>query len=58
MAITPCEPCDCVSPNIPNDLFKQQVLIVLCAILDALQNPPLSLEEKAATNESETPITK
>lgn len=35
MALTPCEPCECIPANIPNDKFKQDVLVILCAILEA-----------------------
>src|SRR5574340_961961 len=35
MAITPCVPCGCIPGNIQEQTFKQDVLIVLCAILAA-----------------------
>lgn len=36
MAITPCAPCSCIPGNIPNDKFKQDVEILLCAIAAAV----------------------
>lgn len=36
MALTPCAPCNCIPGNIPDDVFKQNTLIVLCEILDVL----------------------
>lgn len=33
MALTPCVPCDCISANIPNDKFKQDIETILCGIL-------------------------
>lgn len=36
MALVPCSPCACVDSNIPNDVFKQNTIITLCAILTAV----------------------
>lgn len=33
--LPPCFDCGCIPPNIPDDLFKQAVLITLCNILVA-----------------------
>lgn len=44
MVLTPCAPCECISANIPNDKFKQDVLTILCAIYNADINPSLILE--------------
>src|SRR6266853_2213479 len=32
MAITPCDPCDCIGGNISDAKFKQDIEILLCAI--------------------------
>lgn len=37
MAPDPCNPCDCIPGNIPNDTFKQMVISLLCKILAALE---------------------
>lgn len=37
MALIPCEVCDCVPGEIPNDTFKQNVLLVLCSIMEGSQ---------------------
>lgn len=42
-----CSPCDCIPGTIPNETFKQQVIVLLCAILDALNAPgPVLLQEQ------------
>lgn len=35
MALTACAPCDCISSNIPNDKFKQDIETILCDLLTA-----------------------
>lgn len=39
MTLTPCVPCNCIGGNIDNNKFKQDVEIILCAILAALPGP-------------------
>jgi hypothetical protein len=39
MALTPCTPCGCIPGNIGNDKFKQDVEVLLCAILTAVGGP-------------------
>lgn len=36
MAIIPCDPCECIPVNIPDDKFKQDVENILCQTLTAL----------------------
>lgn len=40
MALTPCQPCSCIDGNIPNDKFKQDIEVILCAILAAAGGTP------------------
>lgn len=46
MALTPCAPCDCIPANISNEVFKQDVIILLCAILDVRSDLLVTLREK------------
>lgn len=44
MALTPCAPCNCIAGNIPNDKFKQDVEIILCAIASSVTPPPVDTD--------------
>lgn len=37
MTLTPCEVCDCIPGEIPNDTFKQNVVVALCGVIDAVE---------------------
>lgn len=36
MALEPCDVCGCIQGIQPTDAYRQNVLILLCAILEAL----------------------
>src|SRR5690348_15597514 len=40
MALNGCDPCanPCIPGNISNDVFKQQVIIILCQLITAIEN--------------------
>lgn len=43
MALEPCVPCNCIPGNISNDKFKQDVELILCAILEAFDGGGISV---------------
>ncbi len=46
MALTPCNPCDCIGGNISDAKFKQDVIILLCSILAASGGVVLTAPEQ------------
>lgn len=37
MALEPCDPCSCISGNTPIDTYRQNVQLILCSILGAIE---------------------